>query len=256
MNLEEVNKNLRRINGMYEYSIKWGNIYIKSKSKLSQKSVFETNRLYNALSHTIKDKSRILDVGCGKGFIANFFLNGNYEYYGFDINNTLVRYSAKNYGPYFFIGNGLQLPIKDNSVDAIIFNAVLHHILDIECILKESVRVLRPNGIIFIQEPNSYSFLQILTLGINAPLKFIYGNLDPNERPINPKYIQNHLMKLKLDTYCMGVNIFPFLCLRALPFFVSNFINKLDLIIISILLTLRFPLIIVAMNFCIIGKKN
>lgn len=238
---------------MYENSIKWGNVYVNSKSTLSRKSVFEIGRLYDAFSHEIKDNSRVLDIGCGKGVVANFFLNNSKcEYYGFDINSKLVRHSAKDYGPHFFVGNGLQLPIKDNSFDAIIFNAVLHHILDIEAILKESVRVLRPHGIIFIQEPNLYS-LQILVLGVDAPLKIWGELLDPNERPLNPRYIQYCLKKLQLNTRCAGVNMFPVKLLNIFPSSISNFINRLDLIIISIFSIFHLPLI--TMNFRIVGKK-
>ena len=50
----------------------------------------------------------------------------------------------------------LKLPIKNNSIDVVTINSVLHHVHDTENFLNEVDRVLKPNGLLFIaHEPNS-----------------------------------------------------------------------------------------------------
>lgn len=240
----------------YKNSKLWGKAYaIDISSKIfRRKSSFEINRLYKSIgSLDISKKSRVLDIGCGKGIIANFFLNiDKQEYCGIDISNDLVKICANDYGPHFIVADGLHLPIKNESFDIIIFNAVIHHIVGIKDLLKECNRILCQNGIIFIQEPNRYSF-QILTLGYKAPFKFIYGDcLDPNERPLNPKYIQRYLQNLGFEIYSIGINIVPIKLLVLLPFPINNFLDRLDSMIVRIF---RFPLIGTA-NFLVIAKKK
>jgi SAM-dependent methyltransferase len=44
-----------------------------------------------------------------------------------------------------------QLPLLDNSIDALISNSVLEHLRDPQAALSEYHRVLKPNGILYIQ---------------------------------------------------------------------------------------------------------
>ncbi len=64
-------------------------------------------------------------------------------------------------GEFRVIGLGEILPIKDNSVDAVLFNTSLDHILDYHTAIQEAHRVLKPGGRIVIA---TYAWLERATL--------------------------------------------------------------------------------------------
>jgi SAM-dependent methyltransferase len=51
------------------------------------------------------------------------------------------------------VARGEQLPFKNNSLDVIISNAVLEHVKDMDRVIKEMERVLKPNGFLYVEIP-------------------------------------------------------------------------------------------------------
>jgi SAM-dependent methyltransferase len=51
------------------------------------------------------------------------------------------------------VGDTENLPLKDNSIDALICNAVLEHVKDLDSAVGEFNRVLKPGGLIYIEIP-------------------------------------------------------------------------------------------------------
>jgi ubiquinone/menaquinone biosynthesis C-methylase UbiE len=91
--------------------------------------------------------SRLLDVGCGNGFIAHHLsaLLGRAAE-GIDVEPSAeapIAYRAFD---------GKTLPYDDHAVDAVVFAYVLHHAQDQVALLREAVRVLAAGGRIVIYE--------------------------------------------------------------------------------------------------------
>ena len=84
---------------------------------------------------------RLLDIGCGAK--KKRFLIGNCvrEYIGLDHKNSLHDLTDVD-----IIGTAYDIPVPDGSFDSILCTAVLEHLEKPELALKESFRVLRPNG--------------------------------------------------------------------------------------------------------------
>lgn len=59
--------------------------------------------------------------------------------------------------------NALLLPFSDSSFDIIILQDVIEHLSDIENLLNEIKRVLKPNGTIYLSTPNKLSIINILS---------------------------------------------------------------------------------------------
>jgi len=95
----------------------------------------------------------VLDVGCDKPSRSMQLLPPSCEYLGLD------PYAGQ--GEFRIIGLGEILPIKDNSVDAVLFNTSLDHILDYHTAIQEAHRVLKPDGRIVIA---TYAWLERATL--------------------------------------------------------------------------------------------
>ncbi|HLA10197.1 MAG TPA: class I SAM-dependent methyltransferase [Pyrinomonadaceae bacterium] len=90
---------------------------------------------------------RILDVGCGNGFIAHHLASLLHsKVVGLDVGNTTnaridyVRYDGENF------------PMADGSFDVILLCYVLHHAVDARLVLKEVNRVLTSGGVVVIYE--------------------------------------------------------------------------------------------------------
>jgi ubiquinone/menaquinone biosynthesis C-methylase UbiE len=99
------------------------------------------------IARVIPPGSEVLDVGCGNGFIAHHLsamLGTNVV--GIDLGTSTD--APIDYGRY----DGAQLPVDDNSFDAVLLCYVLHHAQDVRIVMNETRRVLRDDGLAVIYE--------------------------------------------------------------------------------------------------------
>jgi len=91
------------------------------------------------IAKRLPENSRVLDVGCGDGFIARQIQEKRTD---IDIQGTDVLARPKTYLPVKPF-NGRKLPYADGSFDAAILVDVLHHTHNPAGLLREAVRVSR-----------------------------------------------------------------------------------------------------------------
>ena len=131
----------------------------------------ELNRLLGNVDNYLLDQllkgrftkeMKILDVGCGEGRNAVYFLQKNYSIFGIDPNEVAIqycRYLAKTINPQtdihrFQVGDGAAIPFHSTAFDAVISSAVLHfaeghpHFWKM---VSEIHRVLKPGGIFWMR---------------------------------------------------------------------------------------------------------
>lgn len=144
------------------------------------------------LLNTNLTKNKYLDIGCGSGNKTNKFvqeLNLDYKnVYGADI-SIWGPYNQKEYSHKFNFVNIVndKIDLEDNSIDFASCILMLHHVKNLEMLLKEIKRILKPNGILLIIEHNNYDDYDNLILDL---LHMLYGYLyDKNNRYlIEPDY--------------------------------------------------------------------
>lgn len=88
-------------------------------------------------------RGTVLDVGCDNVDISAKLFDKGCSYIGLDpFSNSKSSFRV--------IGVGECLPIRDESIDNVVFNTSLDHMLDYHQALEEARRVLRPGGSIYI----------------------------------------------------------------------------------------------------------
>ncbi len=97
--------------------------------------------------HAGRVEPPILDLGCGDGFFAGVVWGKGKIDVGLDLTNERTK-KIENAGIYKKIRyfDGVRIPYPDNHFQTIVSNCVLEHVSDIEGLLKEANRVLKPNG--------------------------------------------------------------------------------------------------------------
>jgi len=121
---------------------------------------YQASKIFETLSPIIKTEkkqiSTYLDLGSGNGLIAQEVgkkLN-TFTPNCIDIKST----EFQNIGECEFqTYNGYELPYKDNTFDLITTNHVLHHVHELDLLLYDISRVLKPDGLLYIKEHNKNS---------------------------------------------------------------------------------------------------
>ena len=100
----------------------------------------------------------LLDLGCGGGYLTNYFLKLGIEAVGVDVAKGL-RNAKKNAPSGSFINaDGVNLPFKDGCLHTVILNDVLEHIPYnlAHPMLDEVRRTLKADGKLYISVTNRY----------------------------------------------------------------------------------------------------
>jgi len=98
--------------------------------------------------------ARILDVGCGKGFMLVDFqkLMPEATLAGVDISTYAIENAHRSVKDALQVGNARQLPFEDNSFDLVTGINTLHNLPEAECrqAVREIQRVSRGNAFIMV----------------------------------------------------------------------------------------------------------
>ena len=109
--------------------------------------------------YNLNDESKILDVGCAKGFMLNDFykLNKNLDLYGIDISKYAIDNSVPEIKHKLQVANAIKLPYEDNFFDLVIAINTIHNLDMDECeiALKEISRVSKKNAFITVDAFNN-----------------------------------------------------------------------------------------------------
>ncbi|OES46066.1 class I SAM-dependent methyltransferase [Domibacillus iocasae] len=146
---------------------------------------------------TISDKyisPKLLDIGCGTGFIIDIAKNLFTEVHGIDATEEMidkVKVDTDNITLHHGIAE--ELPFKDNEFDVVTAYSFIHHLYNYTDVLKEVNRVLKPGGTFYIDlEPNKLFWDAIKDLKLDNKYSDIVGkeidSVIATGKQLNEKY--------------------------------------------------------------------
>lgn len=131
-------------------------------------------RLEKVLTFIGEDK-KVLDIGCGDGFLMEKIKRQNNEVEGIEISQPAIKKARKR----GFIVHAVSLNDVywsrkiNGKFDVVWAGEVIEHIFDTDNFLKNTRRVLKKDGVFVLSTPNLASFGRriLLLLGINPLLE-------------------------------------------------------------------------------------
>lgn len=105
--------------------------------------------------YELPSNPKILDIGCGKGFLLFDFLKviPDAEIYGIDISSYALENSKEEIRDRLTLGNANSLPWEDDTFDLVISINTFHnlHAFDLHAAIKEMERVGKKNKYICVE---------------------------------------------------------------------------------------------------------
>ena len=129
--------------------------------------------------YDLPPKPKILDIGCGKGYLLYDFLKviPDAEVYGIDISSYAIANSKKEIQDHLRVGSSTDLPWPNDYFDLVISITTLHNLFayDLEPSLREMERVGKGNKYLCVesyrneQEKANLLYWQVTCEAFNTP---------------------------------------------------------------------------------------
>jgi 2-polyprenyl-6-hydroxyphenyl methylase / 3-demethylubiquinone-9 3-methyltransferase len=111
----------------------------------------------------------VVDIGCGGGLFAEEFARLGAHVIGVDpskpsLDTARAHAAAMAFSIDYRAGTGEQLPVDDASVDIACCVDVLEHVNDLDAVIAETARILRPDGVYLFDTINRTAMSRIVVI--------------------------------------------------------------------------------------------
>jgi 2-polyprenyl-6-hydroxyphenyl methylase / 3-demethylubiquinone-9 3-methyltransferase len=192
--LEKVNNDIYETYGERWYTADDDPIaLLRAESKTKSAWILNKIKTHFELSKNTK----VLDVGCGAGFLSNELAKHNLDVTGVDLSPESIKVAGlydQTKSVRYLAADAYHLPFADQSFDVLTAMDFLEHVEDPAGVIKEFSRVLKPGGI-FVYHTFNRNFLSYIV--IIKLVEWLVKN--------TPKHM--HVLRLfikpaELKTYC------------------------------------------------------
>lgn len=110
---------------------------------------------------------KMLDIGCGGGFLTNFLAQQGYEVFGIDLSTQsldIAKQLDETKKVVYKRASAYELPFKNEEFSAICAMDLLEHVENPVLVIKEAARVLKKGGLFFFHtfNRNMMSYFMII----------------------------------------------------------------------------------------------
>ena len=137
--------------------------------------------------------NKVIETGCGRGTLSNYFAVAGWDVTLLDYNQSVLDVAKKIFERQdlqvnYTRGDALSLDIESDSFDIVTNIGLLEHFEDIQTVMNEQLRILRPGGWCFSYiVPERPDNVQRYFNWINTLLKFVARtgrSKIKNEKPV------------------------------------------------------------------------
>lgn len=146
---------------------------------------------------------RVLDIGCGGGFLSNHLAILGHQVTGIDLSPSSLEAAKRTdttKSVTYLPANAYQLPFDNHSFEAVAAMDILEHVENPDQLLKEASRVLCPGGLFFFHtfNRNLLSYLMIIK-GVEWFVKNTPKNMHVYPLFITPKELKKKCQRQGLQ---------------------------------------------------------
>jgi ubiquinone/menaquinone biosynthesis C-methylase UbiE len=200
---------------------------------------------------TYQGKS-LLEVGCGAGIDLVRFARAGAIVTGIDLSTTAIELARKNIeqnglNADLWVMNGESMQFPDNSFDVVYAHGVLQYTADVENMVAEIHRVVKPGGEVVVMVYNRNSWLNLMRRVTKVPLEhedapvlkkysiselkqflkpFKNYRIIPERFPVKTKLHSGWKARLFNDVFVGTFNLMPKALVRRLGWHLMAFATK------------------------------
>lgn len=100
---------------------------------------------------------KLLDVGCGGGRFLKRMKRRGWQVEGIDFDAQATKKVTARFGIKTHVGDLTQCALPADSFDVITMSQSIEHLYDPNAVLRESLRILKPGGLLVMTTPNVMS---------------------------------------------------------------------------------------------------
>jgi len=146
-------------------------------------------------SSNVSMKARILDIGCGAGFVSNPLAREGYSVKGIDLSASSVEVAREHAPPganiTYEAQNAYSLQEADASYDVVLMLDFLEHVDEPDRAVREAARVLKPGGLLLFHTFNRTPISNLLAVhGIRFVTKDCPSHVHVYSLFLKPKELQ------------------------------------------------------------------
>jgi 2-polyprenyl-6-hydroxyphenyl methylase/3-demethylubiquinone-9 3-methyltransferase len=195
-------------NAIYdEYGERWYTAYDDPVALLRAENKVKFPWILNYLCSNRGERSKILDVGCGGGFLSNELARHGHEVTGVDVSPESLRVAQRHDETgkvRYEVADAYHLPYEDASFDVITAMDFLEHVDKPHTVIAEFSRVLRPGGLFFFHTFNRNLISHLVVIKL---LEWFIKNTPKNMHVINlfitPKELSEYCHQSGLEVLSM-----------------------------------------------------
>lgn len=116
----------------------------------------DPRRRLDAIRQEIKEVTpRLLDIGCGQGYVLEHALKRGWEVWGLEPSQTWADKTASRLGVKVWAQRVEEADVPDGTCDVVFSDSVIEHLAQPMAMMELAWSVLKPKGIAYLVTPNA-----------------------------------------------------------------------------------------------------